>query len=265
MTDLTTLNADLGGGDLQTVLNAGAALAGCGELFAVLPDGYTLHDLEGYDAAPRRTKRSETVVDVSSLDRYLARFDSPNVAAFASLKHLRIRAVLDYDVSGEPHWGEHVATLQLQRTREWEKWQRMNKQKMGQLDFAEHVEDLALTITSPSGAELLELVRDVQMTRNVEFQSKVELAGGDFAFKYSSETKGVGQMVIPERITLALSLFRGQPAVSLEARVRFRIDDGGLKLWYDLIDADAAEELAMEDVIAEVSGFIGTAKLFRVP
>jgi uncharacterized protein YfdQ (DUF2303 family) len=238
---------------------------------AVIPDGYTVKDLSGYNERPRRAHEHITVQDAESLRRYLARFDDRRLAVFAQPHQGRYAAVLDYHVPGsgddspapEAHHGAHVVTLLLTPSKEWKVWTAHDKSRMGQVEFAEFLEEHADDVVEPAGAALLEAVQHVQAARNVDFQSKVDLDNGDFVFNFASETKGKGQVHLPARLKLGLRPYEGLKPYAVEARLRYRVgDQTGLQLWYQLINADAVKEDAEEQVLAEVEELAGKERVF---
>ena len=238
-----------------------------------LPDGFKLHDLDGFAEHPRRAKASVTVVDLTSFTRYLRRFgltaadvapgDSPDVVVFADPQAGRFRAVLDYHDAEGPEHGDHTCTLQLKASDEFQAWRKNAGRKMGQIELAEFFEQRIEDIAEPRGAALLEAVQHVQAVRNVEFASKVNLDNGDLVFAFSSDTKGKGEVTMPERFALGVRLFEGVPAYRIDARLRYRVsDEGELSLWYQLVNLDAVELAAGTEMLAEVEAVVGEANVF---
>ena len=255
---------------LAVAVEANAGLAS--RDLAVVPRGYELRDLDAYNDAPRRAKASPTFHDVDSLVAYVNRFSGPDTVAFADVDALAIQTVLDYHAEAEHATGtvaashaDHTATLRLRPTPEWTAFKAADGTPMPQRRFAEFVETHLACVSAPAGAQVLEAVRSVEAVRNVEFSSTVDLDRGDHVFRYSSETKGKGAVVFPERVTLRLPPFQGAAPVEVQARTRFRIgDEGELSLWMDLLDADEALELAWEQVCARIEAGTGLdGRLFQ--
>lgn len=252
--------------DFEAALAAGVALQAneaLGDAAVLVPPGYKVEDLERYHDAPRRHRAKVTVDTVDSFERYLARFHGAPLAVFADPKGGTFRAVLDYHTAPVPGWGEHTCTLQLTMTPEWVAWMKKDGVRMGQVDFAEFIETNIKDVATPAGAELLQHVSDMQALREVQFASKVNLDRGDLTFTFKSETKGNGQVHLPERFTLGLAPFLGMSPFAVEARLRYRVDDeGGLTLWYQLLDADRVLDAAAEEALQKVREVAGDERVF---
>lgn len=233
------------------------------DALVLLPPGYKVEDLERFHEAPRRIRQRVTVSDVDSLRRYLARFEGAPLAVFADPPAGTFRAVLDYHAAAVPGWGEHACTLQLTKTPEWETWTKGDGKRMGQVELAEFVETHIKDVAEPAGAELLQSVTDLQALREVQFGSKVDLDRGDLTFTYKSETRGNGQVHFPERIVLALAPFLGMDTFAVDARLRYRVsDEGGLSMWYQLLNAEEVLDKAAEEALGAVREIAGEERVF---
>ena len=79
------------------------------------------------------------------------------------------------------------------------------------------------------------MVLAFQETRKSEFKSVRRLQDGTFSFAFSDE-KGGSQASLPEEIMLSLPPFHNGSYYALKARLRYRLRDGDLSLWYELIE-----------------------------
>lgn len=130
---------------------------------------------------------------------------------------------------------------------------------MTQADFAEFIEDNAKDIVNPSSAEVLEIAQSLQVKRGVEFESGTRLADGNVQFGYRENTTAtagnVGQLSIPEKITLALRPFKNGEQYAVNAIFRYRLQGSQLTLGYKLQDPEKVIEDAFESVAKEVSDY----------
>lgn len=87
-------------------------------------------------------------------------------------------------------WGDHRALLKFKHTDEWRCWQLHDGGHLGQLEFAEFLEDMSdsvfvpespetkkgeSVVRYPNSRELLETALALQATKNVEFRSSQRL------------------------------------------------------------------------------------------
>ncbi|MDN5726085.1 MAG: YfdQ family protein [Propionibacteriales bacterium] len=264
-----------------------------GELYAVLngdktdlveTPGYTDQHEDGRAQAPRSVMRSVTTEDAASFLAYLEanttlppategkdtpqvgiqhRYDHPGqLEVWASLPSQNIVAHLD----GGEGWHHHRATLALRLSREWAEWQAIDGQLLDQVKFAEFIEDHLSTIGDPDGATLLEVCQSLQAKTNVNFKSQQFLANGQrqIQFEETIEAKAgqKGGLKIPAELTLVLRPFQGCEPVAIQARFRFRISEGTLRLGVRMAEPEKALEDAFDGVVGEVGAGVPVPVLY---
>lgn len=237
-------------------------------LFSVLVPENARHlvvDLEQYDEHPRRKKANVKVADADSFVAYVKKHELAHTEVWADLVGTRVIAVInahedsdDIEVEGNAGWGDHRATLAVRKTDAWNAWTASDRKLMGQQEFAEHIEDRAVDIVKPTGAEMLELAQSFQARQGVEFESSKRLSSGESQLVYKETVAAKagqrGQLDIPSLIELALIPFEGAPAYKVTARFRYRIDHGRLLLSYALERPDDVLREAFLDVVTLVEG-----------
>lgn len=235
----------------------------------LLPTPTYLDDLEcqRLKAAPARIKRSVTVRDADSLIAYLAAntdADDPaniglehhhgagDLEIWADLDGRRIKAILD---GGRGH-RQHFATLELRHSREWSEWAGVDGKLVPQVAFAQFIEDHISSIGAPDGGTLLDVVQTLSAKTKVDFKSSSLLANGQRQFEFAETIEAKagqkGTLAIPTELTLVLRPFQGSEPVALQARFRYRLDDGQLFLGVRLAEPDRALEAAFQQVVDEV-------------
>jgi uncharacterized protein YfdQ (DUF2303 family) len=207
----------------------------------VVPSGWAekIHDLEQYAEFPRRKKANPTFQTTESLARYINDHRTPGTTVYADPDHLKIVAILDdhipsrTDASNAQH-RTHQATLTLVRTPGCERWINAHGKYLDQVVFAQMIEDGITEIATPPGAELLEIAQTIQSSTTVDFRSGHRLATGQTSFTYAetgdARAGQAGELVIPEMITLVFVPFFGAAPVQIDARLRYQIREGHLKL-----------------------------------
>lgn len=221
--------------------------------FVIVPDGYRLQDLEAFLERPRRTKQHVIVDSVDSFRAYWERFSSDESAIFIDRNAPKATAILDYhdpDVAG---WTGHRLTLTIQESDQWKTWMSLNEKGQTQVKFAWFLEENLLDIIEPESAHILEVVRDLQIQKNVTFGSAVHDQSGDVRFMFETETHSKGQLEIPEHFRIAIPVFNGGQSYELTARLRYSVsDEGKLSLWYSILRPKNAREIALEAVFADI-------------
>lgn len=205
--------------------------------FVVVPDGYKVKSLEEFLPAPAATRAQATLHDEDSFCRYWARFAHNGSALFADPKNHKMCAVFDYHTKDRPSWCKHTAVLACVHSPEWQAWRSKDGQAMSQTAFAEFIETNLSDIIKPDSAKVLEASRSLQAKKNIRFVSAVRLEDGERQFSYEEEIKGTtakGAVRFPEELHLGIPVFQGGARYAVLARLRYRINDDGLVLWYAL-------------------------------
>lgn len=231
--------------------------------YAVHRDG-KIEILERLLPNPLRIEAKAQLDDVRSFCEYVLRMLEAGTALFAreGNDQLQISAVLDYHVvPGQPRRCKHVATLGLLHSEEWKAWTRLDKQLCNQAALARFVEDRCFDIVAPAPAEMLEMVKTLEATQNVEFKSALRLDNGDRDFAYTVATGAKaganGSLTIPSTFAIRIPVFVDMPAVEISARFRWNIDGGQLRLGFEFIQLDKVRTAAIAQVREAVQSAIG--------
>lgn len=243
--------------DFRAAMEAGIALAqatgakGDGN-YALEPSGTVIFDLEKYLPAPRRVVQKVAFEDVASFVAYVNRFKQDSTTIFSAPTYGTFAAILDYHKGPDaPAWCSHIAKLKLQTTEEWDAWRSKNREQMDQTDFAEFLEEHCREIVEPPAATMLEIALNFEAKKDVKFRSGMRLENGDVSFVYNEEIKGTtrgGNVEVPSKFKIFLAVFKGQGQQFIEARLRYRLKEARLLLWYDLVRPDKLVEDAVCDV-----------------
>lgn len=243
--------------------------------YALIPAGVKLQDLEGLLPAPTRIRQAITILDADTFIAYVNRYASPATSVFCNGPEGRtFTAVLDYHQPEHPSWGQHVATYCCPISIEWGRWKSADRKRMNQGDFAEFIEENVKDITAPSGiqgapnaADMLEISRTLEAKKNISFRQGTRLDNGQVQLTYNEQIDGrageAGQLSIPEQFYIAVQPFLGGDAFCVPARFRYRITEGKLLMWFELVRPDKVLEEAYTTVRAKVQGAIGVVPVYE--
>jgi uncharacterized protein YfdQ (DUF2303 family) len=217
-------------------------------------------DTDEYATNPRRKKGAPIVADFGSFQQYLDKHGVVGgTEVTASVTQGTFHAVIDAGDEDNAGWGDHSVNLRLSKSPEWQRWGGQSGKLMAQSDFAEFIEDNAKDIVEPSSAEILEIAQSLQVKRGVEFESGTRLSDGNVQFGYRESTTAtagsVGQLTIPEKITLALRPFKNGEQYKVTALFRYRLHGNQLTLGFKLQDPEKVIEDAFNSVAEEVSDY----------
>ena len=278
-------NVAMDANEVQAALDAGVALANPIPLeddatySVVVPKGAT-HELvrapaphPDFAAAPARARGTYRPATVDALIDVVARHHDPeSTTVWVHPDNGQIVAVFNDVHSGGPGWRDHRAELVLAQTVEWKHWLGKDNRLMGQIEFAEHIEDGLAEIVEPAAADMLELAQTFQAHQTASFRSAHRLQSGQVQMRYDEEIDAKagqsGQMEIPSSFRLAVAPFLGEQPYRVEARLRFRLQAGKLSLGYKLdrperVIRDALDKLAERLAEKFPATFIGEPARLR--
>lgn len=224
--------------------------------YAVVPNDATVEDLEHLLPSPVRARGDVQAKSAETLAAYIVRLKTDATALFADQQAFKIVGIIDYHAPDAPAFREHRVSYSAPRSLEWATWRGASGKKMTQADFAQFIEDNVVDIRSPVGADVLEVSRSLQAKKKVEFGSAIRLADGAQQFSYSETVDGStakGSIKVPEEFTLGIPVFFGGDLYEVKARLRYRIQEGQLALWFDLYRPEHIEKDAFEAVCDHVS------------
>ncbi|MEX2953575.1 DUF2303 family protein [Serratia fonticola] len=238
--------------------------------YALVPRGYEVASLEKYMVDKEQIKQNVLVMSASSLIAYVVRFKDSRSVIFADTENTRFRGVLDYHLdSKSPFKNTHTVTYDCPHSEEWKAFTGGNKQTMNQVEFAEFIEQYINCIapisdSNPtSGTELLEMVLAFQETRTSEFKAVTRLSDGTYQMAFSNEKTGAGNTKLPEKISLAISPFHNGTPYQIDARIRYRLREGKLTLWYELIEPKKIIEHAYNEILVDLQSQLPEVPVFE--
>lgn len=252
--------------DVDAALAAGHAMADLNvdtDEAVIVPEGYRLLDLEEYKARPRKIAKTVRLKDAIDFIRYINRFKNDDSTIYADLDRRRFTAVIDHHGADMPNWGQHRATYDCPISGQWKTWVDSDGKAMSQTNFAAFIENNLPDIIEPSSSDILTISRTLEAKKKVDFQSGVRLDNGEVQLTYNEEIKGTagkGSLDIPETFKLGIPVFEGGERYELEARLRYRLSEGSLVMWFDLLRParllEDAFSQTLEKVEAELEGLM---------
>lgn len=255
--------------NFKTLLDAGAASVevrsiGNGIPFSIVGEEYHAHNLESFLPVPVRKRGSIITSDSQGFIDYLNKHSTVDVSTiYADIDSEKSRCILvgvidDHGKEG-PQWRQHTCTFAPKQAVEWTRWIGKNRAVMTQGEFATWLEDNLTDIASvdgmPTGADMLGMALAFEANYDKRFKSKTNLQSGGVQFEFvDDETKDTRTtMKAFERFTIGVPVFDGSTsAYPLEARIKYRVGDGVVKFWYELIRPDRVFKTAVMDEVAAI-------------
>ena len=235
-----------------------------GGLAVIVPDGCSVELLEDSGVLPRFVEEKARLHDRASFAQYVNTFKREGTVLVADSDAETILACLDYHEKDVIHHNAHKAVYPVPHSLEWQTWQRANERNMDQVTFAEFIEENRRDILDPDAATLLEMVTQLQIKRNLDFTSTINLANGTqrlTANEDEKSTAGKSNIDLPTQLRLALAVYRGEERDVISAYLRTRMVGNKPTFFVKLDRPDQVALDAFDRMCAAVAADIGLTVL----
>ncbi|TDY26265.1 uncharacterized protein YfdQ (DUF2303 family) [Paraburkholderia sp. BL6665CI2N2] len=247
-----------------------------------LPPGWTLAEKDESKtlAAPLRKRAVVRVRDAESFIDYVKRHGSltdSTVWCLADYVQGKIAFTGIINDHGEDAaaaaWRDHRAFFTPEFSEEWRRWNAVNKKPFTQVEFGAFIEENLKDIASPegsnlpSGSAMLEMALAFEAVQDMRFKSSVRLQNGgvNLSFVQDDDAQTLQKMQVFERFSIGVPVFWNGDAYQIDARLRYRVRDGKLSFWFELIRADKVLEAAATTVISTIKEKTGSPFFFGDP
>ena len=246
--------------------------------FALLPNGFAVKDVSDLLPPPNRVDQKVELLTVESFCAYVNAYRLPSTTVFADERVGRYEAVVDYHreesvaTAPEDRRGtcDHVAIYESPLSLQWKAWNGSSGKWFVQTEFAQFLEANLRDVRRPAAANLMQVAVELQIHKDAQFSSEIRLDNGQNRFRYEETIRGTtkaGDLEIPAAFVIAIPVLIGGDLAEIEARFRYRLNEGKLSLSYELIRpseawlaAIAAVTKGIEADCPDVNVFVGARR-----
>lgn len=227
---------------------------------------------------PRRKIAKVRVQDADSFIDYVKRHGSLTnstiwcVADYKSGKVDFLGILNDHgEDENQAAWRDHRASFTPEFAEEWNRWTGQHKKPFSQIEFAAFIEDNLKDITShegsPSGAQMLEMALTFEANQDMRFKSAIRLQNGgvQMSFVQDDDAQTLQKMQVFDRFSIGCQVFWNGDAYRIDARLRYRVRDGKLAFWFELLRQDKVLEAATQTLIKNIRDKTGNPFFFGQP
>lgn len=210
--------------------------------------------------------RKTGIVKLKDADSFITYYGihGNGMPVYATLTPARFIAVLNEHGKDKAGWRDHRADFTVAHSREWETWSKHNGAGAAfnsNESFALFLEDNAPDIVKPDPTTMLAIALNFRIKSDVGFSVAQRLEDGNIDLAYNNlVTAGAtnqagGKVKIPEQFTIDVPVFDGIAAkkYKVDARFRYRLREGKLTLWYELVRPHKVVEAAFKDVWDQIA------------
>lgn len=265
-----------------TILSTDAAIDSV--VHVAVPQGQAIQpiDLEQYLANPRRKKGTASFTNAASFTDYVKEHRIDGTTAWCKFDPqtfaLSFVAVINDHAglvpTGNPDhvagWRDHRATFSPEMSAEWKVWKGKNANAFAQVAFAEFIEANAEDLTQPPGKEgyptdlaMLTMATNFVANEDRRLKSTVRLSSGGVRLEYIADPDAgtVQSMEMFSKFAIGIPVFHGGSAWAIEARLKYRLKDGAVHFFYELVRPDRSHEQAALALIEDVRSGLGDVPL----
>lgn len=222
-------------------------------------------DTEKNQPAPRRKLARVSVSELESFIDYLTRHGKPDQTTIWTevdypKGRIAFTGIINDNGCESDHsaWRDHLVSFSPAFSEEWKTWTEKDHKAMSQVEFATFLEDNLKDIASadgmPTGTQMYEMATNLQMTFDNSIKSQVRTQSGGVRLEFvdAENQETVTKMDVFRQFALGLKVFRNGAGYQVNARLRYRKQEGRLLFWYELIRPDLTMEDASKDLIASL-------------
>ena len=250
---------------------------------SIRPKDVDVIPLREFMTRPDRIRESFITGDYLSFIRYIANYrtirssDELFCTVSGDGKSPKMSAAFTFDyhnvATGEAGNRDHVAKYHPETSVEWSRWTGNDGSFVPQDKFADFIESNVPDIhvpkddpEAPSGATMLTLAKELQLTANIDVDSRSDRASGGVSFKYVEKVEGKHNgkhVTVPEHFYIAIPMHVGGPAYVIKVLFRFRRVDQHVKMGYELYRVHKLYESALETLVEQVGTDIDGIGVYR--
>ena len=212
-------------------------------------------DIENALPIPSRKKGHVNVHSLISLLQYAADQNAMHTGYIYADSNTRTITAVFNDQKNEHQtgWRDHRASYTAETTIEFDRWVTKNKETMSQEDFAIFLEDNISDINN--GETLLSVALSLQAKTEVNFNSSRRLDNGQVQLTYTENIEARaagGALDVPREFTLGIRIFKNGEGYAIRARLKYRLQSGKVRFWYELDRVENAVDDAFNGYIEQL-------------
>lgn len=165
-------------------------------------------------------------------------------------------------------WKDFTAWLMPQASHEWKTWTQFDGKRMSQFEFAQFIEDNIKDVANedgyPTGTDMLKMAVQFEMSQDKRIKSAIRIQSGGTNIEYvdNDDAATVERMEAFNKFMLGIPVFWQGQAYYLEAKLRYRVREGVLSLWYDLVRPDIVVDDAVKQILSDIEANIEVPVLY---
>lgn len=218
---------------------------------ALVPDGWKIQDLSPFLPPPPRIQQRFLALDAASFIEYAKAYaESP--AIFADEDAGAWSAILDHHPTALDRGAcDHTVRFEPPWAPEFFAWLAHSGQPKSHTDFVRFLEDRGRDIASHPAGAVFDAIRSLDVKSDAAFSSEITLTTGAVKFALEENIRGTSRgsfAEIPSEWTVVLPPYLGLKPRGFTCRLRYRVKDRSLSIWYEIVEKDSLVRTARRDM-----------------
>ncbi len=243
--------------------------------FIVYPENMNVVPLKKYideeRTTPETLKGLTFLHDCTSFCEFVNRYKADNSAIFYNKDAQMVTCIFDCATKEHASFEKHLATYKFPFSKELQEWKKHNGETMSQVDFAFFIERNVLDLSDAptpdkesdslkeirarvggfyaSTQKMVELSRGIAIRNDERATVKFDTNTGEATLDFSSEHQDAAgnKIKVPNMFLIVIPILNGGKAYQLPCRLRYRLYNGTVKWWYEVINLDQAIDKAIDE------------------
>lgn len=241
----------------------------------VTPEGTQIKDLEALLERPLAHRGKAVLSRVESFIEYVNQFKGRcgGPSRLYVMKRSRelptLEVVFDDRSPDQTAWGRFKAFFSVIKSRQLEAWMGSNMSVMRAAEFATMIHRMRKDVVDPDSAHLVEILRDIRGTANVQFNEAIDQHTGAKSSLYAEKVKlkgGSKEVDIPTGFAIAIPIYERQAKrVKVNCAISAEVVEGKVLFSYEMDQIDEIIETVVDQLVDDVAKETDLAAFYGSP
>lgn len=225
----------------------------------VVPHAAELMSLERHMESPIAHSGNACMSRVESFIDYVNDFKTEHSRLYiieGSSGLPQMRCIFDDREKDVPSWSAFSVVFDPKYSRQLEAWSSWNGNWKRPDNFAKFLNTNRLDVVDPEAATLIEIIRDIRGTANVEFKEAVDEHTGAKNHAYAEKVTlkgGKNEVTVPTGFNIAIPIYeRQRKRIRINCHLSAMVEDGKVMFCYEMDQFEEIRDVVIDELVTDV-------------